>query len=93
MVSSLNHHISFLKLTFHVAYVDYLVSGDMPNPRPKNADWCRPRLQRSQWFDLFEVEQRVEAFRGLWGVMAYLMRETDGLCKLRANDTAMSGTE
>lgn len=92
MVSSLNHHISILKLTVHEAYVDFLVSGAMPNPRPDNARWCRPKLQRSRWLDLFDMEQRVEAFRDLWGVMAYLTREAEAGGKTDASDTAMSGT-
>lgn len=78
MVSSLNHHVCILKLTVHVAYVEYTISGDMPDPRPVEHDWCRPKLQRSQWYDLFSMEQRVEAYRGLWGVMNYLVRETSG---------------
>ena len=76
MVSSLNHHISILKLTVHGAYVDYLTSATVPHPPPEDSEWSVPKLQRTQWFDLFDVEQRVEAFRGLWGVMAYLTRDT-----------------
>jgi hypothetical protein len=75
LVSSLNHHISILKLTAHGAYVDYLTSATVPHPLPEDAEWSVPKLQRTQWFDLFDVEQRVEAFRGLWGVMAYLTRD------------------
>lgn len=78
MVSSLNTHISILKLTVHEAYTDALLSGHMPEPLPADNDWCKPLMQRSQWFDLFDAEQRVTAFRMLWGVMAYLTRETGG---------------
>ena len=73
--SSLNHHISILKLTIHAAYVDYLTSAALPEPLPEDPEWSQPKLQRTEWFDLFDVEQRVEAFQGLWGVMAYLTRE------------------
>ena len=75
MVSSLNHHVSILKLTVHKAYVDALISGAMPDPIPEDAAWCKPKLQRSQWYDLFDLDQRVEAFRGLWGIMTYLTRD------------------
>lgn len=75
MVSSLNHHICILKLTVHVAYIDYLTSGEMPEPRPQEEEWYRPKLQRSHWYDLFTMEQRVEAYRALWGLMNYLTRE------------------
>ncbi|KAK5710651.1 hypothetical protein LTR17_018755 [Elasticomyces elasticus] len=70
MVSSLNHHISIVKLTVHDTYIDSLVAGKSLEDRPK------PTLQRSQWFDLFDPQQRVEALRGIWGVMAYLTRES-----------------
>ena len=75
-VSSLNHHISIMKLTVHGAYVDCLTTGTLPRPLPDDVEWSRPELRRTQWFDLFDVEQRVEAFRALWGVMAYLTRDT-----------------
>ncbi|KAK5124356.1 hypothetical protein LTR85_001573 [Meristemomyces frigidus] len=93
MVSSLNHHIAILKLTVHAAYVDCLVSGVLPEPTPIEADWCKPKLQRSQWFDLFDKEQRVEAFRGLWGVVAYLTREAGATVRVSPSDTTMGGAE
>lgn len=93
MVSSLNHHIAILKLTVHVAYVDYLMSGVIPDPAPDDVLWCKPKLQRSQWFDLFNMEQRVEAFRGLWGVMAYLTRKPEVSVEADASDATMGGAE
>lgn len=47
----------------------------LPHPLPQDPHWCRPTLQRSRWYDLFVEEDRVEAFQGLWGVMAFLTRE------------------
>lgn len=76
MVSALNHHISILKLTVHTAYIDYLLTEQLPDPLPTDPAWCAPRLQRTQWYDLLDVDQRVQAFRVLWGIMAYLMRDT-----------------
>ncbi|KAK5710964.1 hypothetical protein LTR15_012758 [Elasticomyces elasticus] len=70
MVSSLNHHISIVKLVVHDAYTESLVAGTSLEDHPK------PTLQRSQWFDLFDPQQRVEALRGIWGVMAFLTRAT-----------------
>ena len=66
-------------MTVHTAYTEYVTSATPPKPPPEDPEWCRPKLERSQWFDLFEVEQRIEAFRGLWGVMAYLTRETESI--------------
>ena len=83
MVSSLNHHISILKLTVHEAYLDYLEHEQLPNPlqsdppMPADQAWCSPILERTQWYDLFNIEERVEAFRALWGIMAYLARDVE----------------
>lgn len=74
MVSSLNHHISILKLRVHPAYVQYLLDGDLPEDLPVDSSWCSPRLQRTRWFDLFDTNDRMEAMRGLWGITSYLMR-------------------
>ncbi|KAF2173778.1 hypothetical protein M409DRAFT_16050 [Zasmidium cellare ATCC 36951] len=77
MVSALNHHISILKLTVHGAYIDYLLTEQLPNPMPSDPAWCAPRLQRTQWYDLLDIEQRVQAFCVLWGIMAYLTRDVN----------------
>lgn len=73
LVSALNHHISILKLTVHKAYLEYLQSGSLP-PASVGSEWCNPVVVRSQWYDLFVVEDRLEAMRALWGVMGYLAR-------------------
>lgn len=74
MVSSLNHHISILKLRVHPLYLEYLTEGTLPQVTPSDPDWCSPKLQRTRWLDLFDVNDRNEAMRGLWGIMSYLMR-------------------
>jgi hypothetical protein len=75
MVSSLNHHISVLRLRIHPLYVRYLTEGILPEKPPSDVDWCSPKMQRTRWFDLFNVDDRTEAMRGIWGVMSYLMRK------------------
>ena len=74
MVSSLNHHISLLKLRIHPAYLEFITEGKLPVEMPRETDWCSPKLQRTKWFDLFNIEDRTEAMRGVWGIMSYLMR-------------------
>ena len=74
MVSSLNHHISILKLRIHPLYLQYLTDGTLPTQHPSDPSWASPKLQRTRWFDFFSVDDRAEAMRGLWGIMAYLMR-------------------
>lgn len=62
-------------MTIHGAYIDCVTSGTLPDPLPNDSEWCRPYIQRSRWIDLFDKDERLEAFRGLWGVMAYLTRQ------------------
>lgn len=77
MVSSLNHHVSILKLTVHSAYTEYVRTEQLPTPPPSDPNWSSPKLQRTKWYDLFDIDERVQAYRAIWGITAYLMRETD----------------
>lgn len=77
MVSSIYHHISFLKLRVHRLYIDFLTEGKLPESQSSDPDWCKPTLQRTRWLDLFSIEDRCEAMRGFWGIMGYLMRKQD----------------
>lgn len=74
MISSLNHHISLLRLHVHPAYMRYITEGKLPDEAPADPSWCSPKLQRTRWYDLFSAEDRAEAMRAVWGTMAYLMR-------------------
>jgi hypothetical protein len=93
MVSSLNHHISILRLTIHDAYTDFVMTGQPPEQIPKEEDWCRPTLRRTQWFDFFDMEQRIEAFRAVWGVMAYLNRPVELKAGEGGQDASMAGSD
>ena len=64
-------------MTIHGAYIDCVTSGTLPEIPLNYSEWCRPYIQRSGWFDLFDKDERLEAFRGLWGVMAYLTRQPE----------------
>ncbi|KAF2819644.1 hypothetical protein CC86DRAFT_398638 [Ophiobolus disseminans] len=77
MVSSLNHHISIVHLRVHPLYLKYLSEGSLPQEPPSEPDWCSPKLQRTRWFDLFNIDDRTEAMRGIWGIMSYMMRKEE----------------
>jgi len=77
LISSLYHHISVLKLRVHQSYLDYLTDGILPTCAPTDDSWSSPTVQRTRWFNLFVAEDRVEAARGIWGVMACLARPRD----------------
>ena len=62
-----------LKLRVHPDYLRFLAEGTIPQD-PSDPEWCSPKLQRTRWFDLFDIGDRTEAMRGIWGIMNYLMR-------------------
>lgn len=51
----------------------FLAEPDLPRPPPEHWGFF---VSRSRWFDLLVPADRVEAMRGIWGVMAYMMRDT-----------------
>ena len=61
-------------MVIHGAYIDYLTDGQMVDSFPKDEAWSTPTLQRSPWFDLLDMDERLQALRGLWGIMTFLMR-------------------
>ncbi|KAI9805238.1 MAG: hypothetical protein M1833_005691 [Piccolia ochrophora] len=88
LLSTLNHHVSILRLSIHTAYIDFLETGRVPSPSPpppvpshsssqRQGDtypWDTLHLRRSKWYDFFKAEDRVEGLRVVWGMMAFLMR-------------------
>ncbi|KAL9613579.1 MAG: hypothetical protein Q9167_001861 [Letrouitia subvulpina] len=79
LISSLNHHISIVNVNVSSLYVDYLTDG-LPDKKLDVASqpWYALDVRRSKWFDLFNVEDRVQALRGVWAIMGYLMRDVEG---------------
>lgn len=75
LVSSINHHVSLLRLSVSDDYLAFIETGTLPRPsRPLPHDWATPRLQQTRWFDLFNPADRIESFRALWGIFGYQMR-------------------
>ncbi|KAI1105417.1 hypothetical protein F4804DRAFT_304335 [Jackrogersella minutella] len=77
VLSSLFHHFSVLRVRVPRRLLDVLAGA--PEGRPgKERSWGKLEMWRSSWFDLFIVEERLEAMRLLWGLMGYVMRTEDG---------------
>lgn len=38
-------------------------------------EWWKLQVKRSKWFDLLDPQDRVEAFRGVWALVGWMMRE------------------
>ncbi|KAK5625590.1 hypothetical protein RRF57_001306 [Xylaria bambusicola] len=91
VVSSLFHHLSVLRVRvperllqiFDGASEDVIEEDTGREGEQGEGDkrdehsWGKLEIWRSPWFDLFIVEQRLEAMRLLWGLMAWSMRQTD----------------
>ncbi|KAK0611135.1 hypothetical protein B0T14DRAFT_500295 [Immersiella caudata] len=76
MVSSLFHHVSILRVRVPDRLLAVLDGADDAATGGKS--WGRLEARRSKWYDLFLAEERLEAMRLVWSMMAYLMREADG---------------
>lgn len=76
-MSCVIHHVRILKLVVHDAYIDYITTGVLPDPMPAEQDWCRPRLECTDWYDMLDTSTRVRAFKVIWNVMEYMHRENE----------------
>ena len=78
LVSSMNHHISILRMRVSDRYLDWLQNGGDSvvslESIPTHGHAGVLQLWRTKWYDLFDPEERVEAQEGLFQVIAWLMR-------------------
>jgi hypothetical protein len=74
LLSCLNHHVSIVRVQVPMGLLDELEGAEPPADVP--AMGCV--MWRSRWYDLFSVEDRVQAMSGIWGMMGYLMRAEGG---------------
>jgi hypothetical protein len=72
LLSCLNHHISIVRVRVPLQLLHELEGQKPAGSRERCVMW------RSKWYDMFLVEDRVEAMTCIWGMMAYMMRKTDG---------------
>ena len=78
VISSLFHHISVLRVRVPDRLLEVLDgAADGGGGEGKKRSWGRLEVWRSKWYDFFLVEDRVEAMRLVWGMMAYLMRKDE----------------
>jgi hypothetical protein len=76
VISSLFHHISILRVRVPNRLMEVLEGS--PEADERRRSWGRVKAWRSKWFDLFVVDQRIEALQLLWSVMNYQMRADAG---------------
>jgi hypothetical protein len=75
LVSCLFHHISVLRVRVPLRLLEVL-EGSIEK-KPTERSWGKVQAWRSPWLDFFHVDQRIEAMRIVWGMMAYQMRRDD----------------
>ncbi|KAI0409361.1 hypothetical protein F4802DRAFT_615817 [Xylaria palmicola] len=83
VISSLFHHLCVLRVRVPdrlLSVLDGAAEGGAGQEGEERAgySWGKLEIWRSKWLDLFIVEQRLEAMRLLWGVLAWSMRTADG---------------
>lgn len=74
LVSSLNHHVCLVRARVPDPLLSVL-GGERTDAQGR--DWGRLVLWRSRWFDLFLIDDRVEAMGLVWAMMSWLMRAVD----------------
>lgn len=70
--SSLFHHFCIVRVRVPERLLEVLEGG-----HGDGRGWDKLEVWRTKWFDLFLVEERLEALRVLWGVLAWLMRRQE----------------
>ncbi|KAK4653191.1 hypothetical protein QC762_505930 [Podospora pseudocomata] len=89
VISGLFHHISVVRVRVPNRLLEVL-EGDLNEIDKRGGrSWGKIEVRRSQWFDFFKVEERIEAVQLLWGLMAWLMREEE--TGQGGGDVVMSG--
>lgn len=76
LVSSLFHHVSFMRVRVPQRLLEVLDGS--PEPDPTRRSWGKLEAWRTPWYDLFDAKQRVEGMRMMWVIMAYQMRSDTG---------------
>ncbi|KAK8084595.1 hypothetical protein PG997_005866 [Apiospora hydei] len=73
VISSIFHHLSILRVRVPMRLLEVFAGA----PEEGTRSWEKLEVWRSPWYDLFKPQERMEAFRLLWGLNVWLMRRTD----------------
>ncbi|KAK5077052.1 hypothetical protein LTR64_005468 [Lithohypha guttulata] len=76
MISSVNHHVALLRMKVHPEYLAWLEAGEeVPDENVAGLKKNVLHVERSTWFDMFDVQARREFLTALWRVMSWLNRD------------------
>ncbi|KAH7157190.1 hypothetical protein EDB81DRAFT_415635 [Dactylonectria macrodidyma] len=76
LVSSLFHHASILRVRVPNRLLE--VMGGAADSDLTKRSWGKVEAWRSPWYDLFHADQRLEAMKLVWVMMAHQMRKETG---------------
>jgi hypothetical protein len=80
IITALHHHISISRVTVSAPYLRFLETGRQPDfghaffATEEGAGWDRLVIKKTRYWDLLCPQERVEAARGVSGVMGWLAR-------------------
>lgn len=76
VVSAVLHHVSIVRVRVPDRLLAVLAGdSDAGSDSGDARSWGKLEMWRSPWFDLFQVDERVQAMQLIWCMMAWTMRE------------------
>ena len=73
-VTSVNHHVAIMKMRISKRYLQWLETGDVEK-RDEGGEEDKLKVWRSEWFDMFDREERKKWLVGMWRVMCWVCRD------------------
>ena len=84
VVSSLFHHMSIVRIRVPDRLLEVLEGKQLQSPAAVDDEVTKASLwggklevRRSKWFDFFKADERIEAMKLVWSMMAWLMRSEE----------------
>ncbi|OTB12516.1 hypothetical protein K445DRAFT_76980 [Daldinia sp. EC12] len=81
VLSSLFHHLCVIRVRVPNRLLEVFAGAPDAYVKTETGEklksWGKLEVWRSKWYDLFVVEERLEAMRLLWGMMGWVMRTED----------------
>ncbi|KAF3902439.1 hypothetical protein ABW21_db0200747 [Orbilia brochopaga] len=76
LFSAVHYHFAVSHVFLTDAYARYLRTGILPSDeyQAANPTWCACRIGRSKWYNLLEIDGRIDGLRAVMAVLAWLKR-------------------
>lgn len=78
VVTSLFHHVRFIRVRVPQKLLSVLDGQGLPKDCDvKTKPWGELTMVKSKWFDIFVVDDRIQAMQHIWAIMMWSMRKVD----------------